>query len=68
MDDSEQVVNMLQQGLRKMGHTVFTALSGEEGLRLLDEQPVEIVIGDLAMPDMDGRKAVSRCYFKFERP
>ena len=36
------------------GHEVHTAESGEEALRLLDEKSFDVVISDLAMPQMDG--------------
>lgn len=44
-------------------YEVFTASSGREGLHFLQETPVDIVISDLVMPEMNGQEfmaAVSR--------
>jgi CheY-like chemotaxis protein len=54
IDDMEGTVRLLKSGLGKMGHVVFTALSGEQGLALLEDNPVDVVICDLGMPGMNG--------------
>ena len=50
----EAILNTVRQGLTKLGHTVFCASSGEEGLKLLRENPVHAVVSDLGMPHMNG--------------
>ena len=40
--------------MRKQGHTVFKALSGQEGLAIFNKEPVDLVICDLGMPGMNG--------------
>jgi two-component system response regulator GlrR len=40
--------------LEKLGFSVTTAESGEEALRLLDEQPATLVLCDISMPGMGG--------------
>lgn len=54
IDDREQYLTMLEAGLTQFGHTVFTASSGIEGLQLFKETPVDVVICDLEMPELDG--------------
>jgi response regulator RpfG family c-di-GMP phosphodiesterase len=54
VDDEMPVLRSLQRLLRPTGHAVHLANSGPEGLRLLDEHPIEIVISDMRMPEMDG--------------
>ncbi len=54
IDDFELVVTQLQDGLRKRGQSVLTALSGSEGLQLYAENPVDVIVSDLGMPDMNG--------------
>jgi DNA-binding response OmpR family regulator/anti-sigma regulatory factor (Ser/Thr protein kinase) len=65
VDDSEPVLTMLQEGLTELGQTVTTALSGPEALQELAENPYDLVICDLGMPDMNGwevgRRIKSRC-------
>ncbi len=56
IDDMEGTVTLLKRALERMGHAVLTALSGEEGLRLLEDTPVDLVICDLGMPGMNGRQ------------
>ncbi len=36
------------------GHEICTAPSGAEALRLMQEKPFDVIISDLAMPNMDG--------------
>jgi PAS domain S-box-containing protein len=54
IDNLEPAVNMLRAALGEYGHVVFTALSGENGLEILKENPVNLVICDLGMPGMNG--------------
>ncbi len=44
----------LSRLLAKQGHEVMEAGSGEEALELLRQQPVDCVLMDVNMPDMDG--------------
>src|SRR5205807_4427638 len=37
------------------GHHVRAAPDGAAGLRLLDEEPADVVLLDIGLPDMDGR-------------
>lgn len=54
IDDMEPVVTLLKKWLSKYGHEVLTALNGRDGLRILEETSVDLVICDLAMPEMNG--------------
>ena len=54
IDDMEGTVTMLKSGLRTCHHVVFGALTGEEGLAIFKENPVDLVICDLGMPEMNG--------------
>ncbi|MYL84582.1 response regulator [Desulfovibrio aerotolerans] len=49
----------LARGLRKLGHDVIEAGNGEDALRRLSMEPVDLVIMDVQMPVMDGLTAVS---------
>ena len=48
----------LARGLRKLGHEVLEAGNGEEALRRLSTEQVDVVIMDIQMPVMDGLTAV----------
>jgi two-component system, NtrC family, response regulator HydG len=58
VDDDPEVVRLLDQDLVASGFTVFPASSGAAGLRLLRETPVDAVVTDLRMPDIDGMEIV----------
>jgi two-component system response regulator HydG len=51
----------MAEALSSVGHTVTTAASGEEGLRLLERHPFDLVVADLRLQDMDGTALVARC-------
>jgi DNA-binding NtrC family response regulator len=54
IDDDVEMVRLLQEELAGPGFDVVPATSGEEGLRLLREQPVDVVVTDLRMDRTDG--------------
>ena len=43
--------------LEKSGHIVYLASNGREALTLLDREPVDVVLMDVQMPEMDGLQA-----------
>lgn len=59
VDDSESVRKMLRVMLADEGISTVEAADGLEALELLDRQPVDAVISDLLMPNMDGYRL---CY------
>ena len=54
VDDEPSVLNALRRLFRMQGYVVAQADSGAEGLKRLAEQPVDLVISDMRMPEMDG--------------
>jgi response regulator RpfG family c-di-GMP phosphodiesterase len=54
VDDDEDVQKALSRLLGLAGYTVLTAENGEEGLRILADHPVQLVISDQNMPGMSG--------------
>jgi PAS domain S-box-containing protein len=54
IDDMEPSLNLLREVLVECRHVVFGALSGEEGLRIFRDNPVDAVICDLGMPGING--------------
>ena len=54
IDDDRRMLDGLQHVLIKAGYATHAAADGETGLRMLREQPVQIVISDLKMPGLDG--------------
>jgi signal transduction histidine kinase len=68
VDDMESTLMMLRLGLEAYHHTVLTASSGQAALELFQSQQVDLVLCDLAMPEMNGwevgRRIVALCQEK----
>ena len=54
VDDEANILSALRRLLRPTGHRILTAESGTAGLELLATEPVDLVISDMRMPEMDG--------------
>lgn len=54
VDDSITTRTLEQSVLEAAGYDVITAVDGADGWRLLQEQPVDLVVADVEMPRMDG--------------
>jgi two-component system, NtrC family, response regulator AtoC len=51
--------HVLADLLRRSGHEVLEAGDAEQGLSLLNENPVTLVITDFVLPDIDGLKLIN---------
>jgi CheY-like chemotaxis protein/anti-sigma regulatory factor (Ser/Thr protein kinase) len=58
-DDDPATIDMLDATLRKEGFQVLAAAGGREAVRLAQQGPIDMVICDLLMPDLDGFGVVS---------
>ena len=61
IDDDPHVLELLNDCLTHLGHRVKVASGGKAGLEMfrtarLKNQPYEVVITDMRMPDIDGRQ------------
>lgn len=54
LDDDGNVVNLLTRMCEREGHEVRGFTSPERALKCLSEEPFDLLITDLAMPDVDG--------------
>lgn len=54
IDDEKSVRDTFHNMLEKLGYSVVTTSSGEEGLRILKEGSIDLVVTDLAMPGLSG--------------
>ncbi len=54
VDDDEITLNVLEDCLTEAGYEVLTALNGQEALKIVHEQDIQLVITDWNMPVMDG--------------
>jgi len=54
VDDETEFLETLVKRLRKRNLSVHGAGSGEEALKCLDAEPIDVVVLDVKMPGMDG--------------
>jgi two-component system response regulator AtoC len=54
IDDEELTLRTISRGLRQDGFEVFTALTGEEGLKLFHEEKPDLILLDIVLPGIDG--------------
>lgn len=54
VDDEREFLEVLTKRLRKRKLKLTTANSGEEALRIIREVPLDVVVLDMKMPQMDG--------------
>lgn len=60
IDDDPIFLRLVEQVLSRQGLEVFKAAGGREGLRLLFNEKPDIVLLDVAMPEMDGWQTCQR--------
>ncbi len=54
VDDEPNILQSLKRLLRRGGYRILTAESGQEGLELLENNTVQVIISDARMPGMSG--------------
>lgn len=53
-DDARVIQHVVKHTLEKAGYDVAVANDGAEALELLNEEPFDLVITDVMMPELDG--------------
>ncbi|MEN8761849.1 MAG: response regulator [Thiogranum sp.] len=54
IDDEEDIRDALKMVLERAGYEVKVASNGDEAIKLQREQPAQLVITDIIMPEKDG--------------
>ncbi len=54
IDDEELTLRTISRGLRQDGFEVFTALSGEAGLKIFQDENPDLILLDIVLPGIDG--------------
>ena len=60
IEDEPGIVRMLERGLAAHGHRCVSAENGEEGMRLAEDETVELVLLDIMLPGLDGQEVLKR--------
>lgn len=58
-DDQPSIRVLLKGILGRTGHDLYFAENGLEALKLLEKQPIDLLITDINMPQMDGLALLS---------
>ena len=65
VDDNEEILSFIEEDLEDK-YRVITAREGKAAIALLKEHPVQLVISDIMMPEMDGFQLCSIIKSDFE--
>jgi DNA-binding NtrC family response regulator len=60
IDDDDSLRRVVEYNLREEGYDVVTAAAGAEGLQLFQTRPIDLVLTDVRMPEMDGVDVLAR--------
>jgi len=60
VEDTPDILNLLETTLKFKGYRVVTAKNGEEALEAIEKDHPELIITDILMPKMDGFSLVHR--------
>ncbi len=60
VDDEPQILRALRVALRANGYDVEEAMAGESALEAVAVRPPELIILDVALPDIDGVEVCRR--------
>ncbi|WP_200934118.1 CheR family methyltransferase [Massilia sp. Leaf139] len=60
VDDMEEMLMVFKSLLEMSGATVFEATSARAGLEILEREPIDLLISDISMPEMDGYQFLER--------
>lgn len=60
VDDDRNVLQVLEARLQSSGFTIYKAENGQDALRLLKENKIDLMISDMKMPGMSGMDVMNR--------
>jgi FixJ family two-component response regulator len=60
VDDEENITSALSRLLRRDGYTILRANSGEDGLAILGQHKIGVIVTDQRMPGMTGTEFLSK--------
>ena len=59
-DDEMSIRLLYSEELREEGYEVFTASNGREALEVVEKEPLDLIILDIKMPEMNGIEVLRR--------
>ncbi|PFD34390.1 DNA-binding response regulator [Bacillus cereus] len=67
-DDEVEITELIGIHLKKEGYQVVKATDGEEAIRIIQSQPIDLVVLDIMMPKMDGYEVTRQIRAKHHMP
>ena len=68
VDDELDMLELIGSFLKRQGFHIITASNGMDALRQLEKEPVDLVVLDIMMPDMDGFEVCQRIQTNISNP
>jgi response regulator RpfG family c-di-GMP phosphodiesterase len=65
VDDEESILNSLRRLLRGQPYDVLLATSGAQALEIMAQQPIDLVMSDARMPNMDGATLLANVHLHY---
>jgi adenylate cyclase len=65
VDDEENILKAIRRALRSINVNILMAISGKQGLVLLEQHSVHLIISDMRMPEMTGAEFLSQAAHKY---
>ncbi len=59
IDDDEQILKLLCVAMERENFVVITAEDGRQGQRLFEQNPADLIITDLIMPEQEGMETIA---------
>ena len=60
VDDEVAIVRLVRSCLKAKGFETLVAMNGLEALQITEREPLDLLILDIVMPDMDGFEVLRR--------
>jgi CheY-like chemotaxis protein len=54
VEDEPEYLEMLEEVMNAVGHTITIAKDGHEALERLQHEKIDVIVSDVKMPNMDG--------------
>ena len=67
-DDDKEIVEAIEIYLSQEGYRILKAYDGEQALKILNEEKVDLLVIDVMMPRLDGIRATLKIREKLSLP
>lgn len=68
IDDAVEIIELIEIYLSNEGYHVYKALNGIDGLKILEERSIQLVVLDIMMPGIDGLETCKKIRQKMNIP